>query len=88
VLGAQSLPWQWSIHDRAYRSITTRCRNHSPGANAPRSEPCGFETAFSMQYPEYRVPRMHLLLTGSWVNKPFSDAPVFGRCHHVGWGHG
>src|SRR5215203_6426558 len=40
----------------------------------------------SMQYPEYRVPGMHLLLTGSWVNKPFSDAPVFGRCHHVGRG--
>ena len=29
---------------------------------------------------------LHLLLTGSWVNKPFSDAPVFGRCHHVGRG--
>jgi hypothetical protein len=40
----------------------------------------------SMQYPEYRVLRMHLLLTGSWVYKPFSDAPVFGRCHHVGRG--
>ena len=42
----------------------------------------------SMQDPEYRVPRMHLLLTGSWVNKAFSDAPVFGRCHHAGRGHG
>ena len=44
-VAAPCLPWQLSIHDRAYRSITTSCRNHSPGANAPRSEPCGFETA-------------------------------------------
>ena len=34
-----SQAWQWSIPDPAYRSSTTRCRSHSLGVDAPRSEP-------------------------------------------------
>jgi hypothetical protein len=43
------LPWQWSIHDPAYRSSTTRCRGAlpsvSPEVDELGSEPCGFEGA-------------------------------------------
>ena len=79
MLGAQSLPWQWRIHDRAYRSITTSCRNHSPGANAPRASRVALRRR-SMQILsiEFRECTCFLPAVGY---KPFSDAPVFGRCH-------
>jgi hypothetical protein len=61
VLFSQSTAAVEHIHGRPHRSGTTRCRRSpSPGVDAPRSEPCGFVTAFSMQDPGFGVPRIHL----------------------------
>jgi hypothetical protein len=67
VLRLRSLPWQRSIHGRAYRYSTASRRNPSPGADAPRSELFVALSQRFMQYPEYRVPSIHLLRTP--VNK-------------------
>src|SRR5215207_8625510 len=68
VLRSRSLAWQRSIHERANRYSATSCRNRSAGAEAPRSELFVALRRRSMQYPEYRVPRIPLPRTP--VNKP------------------
>ena len=45
VLQSQSLPEQRSIHQWRISIQYHKIRNPSPGADAPRSELCGFETA-------------------------------------------
>jgi hypothetical protein len=77
---SRSLAWQRSIHDRVIRYSTTSCRNHSAGADAPRSELIVALRGRSMQYAEHRVPRTPL--PGTSVNKPPGNTPVPSGWHH------
>ena len=59
VLRSRSLAWQWSIHDPAYLSSTTRCRTPHQ-AWMRRGANFADLRQFSMQDPGFGVPRKHL----------------------------
>jgi hypothetical protein len=76
VFRFQSLPWQRSIHDRAYRSDTTRC-GIPYQVWMRRGARLAALRQFSMQDTGFEVPRIYL--PGSRVNKGRYEGPgLFG----------